>query len=138
MGTSAANVIREANAAYLSLVNGEGDRISQFFSADYTVHLTERKMTGGRKLVRTAAAKYASAFSGLKLEVESLAEQPDRVAWLRVFRGTLTGAFYGFPASGREIVWRDMVTSRLADGLIVEEWVVSDLAERLLVSRKQP
>lgn len=29
-----------------------------------------------------------------------------------------------------------MVTSRFRDGLIAEEWVVTDLAERLLLSRK--
>jgi hypothetical protein len=36
----------------------------------------------------------------------------------------------------RRIVWRDMVTSRFRDGLIAEEWAISDLAERLLLARK--
>ncbi|MCL4865617.1 MAG: ester cyclase [Gemmatimonadales bacterium] len=42
----------------------------------------------------------------------------------------------GFPATGRPIVWRDMVTSRFVDGRIVEDWSISDLAERLLLARK--
>jgi hypothetical protein len=29
-----------------------------------------------------------------------------------------------------------MVTSRFRDGLIAEDWVISDLAERLLLARK--
>ncbi|MBN2406043.1 MAG: ester cyclase [Coriobacteriia bacterium] len=41
------------------------------------------------------------------------------------------GDYAGFPATGRRVVWRDMVTSRIEDGSIVEEWVVSDLAEQL-------
>lgn len=31
----------------------------------------------------------------------------------------------------------DMVTSRFRDGKIAEEWVISDLAERLLLARKR-
>lgn len=42
----------------------------------------------------------------------------------------------GFPATGRPIVWRDMLTTQFRDGLISEEWAVSDLAERLLLARK--
>lgn len=34
--------------------------------------------------------------------------------------------------------WRDMVTSRFSDGLIADEWVISDLAERFLLALKQP
>ncbi len=66
-----------------------------------------------------------------------LVEGKDRVAWQRTLRGAQQGAFKGFPASGREIMWRDMVTSRFRDGLIAEEWVVTDLAERLLLARKR-
>jgi hypothetical protein len=43
----------------------------------------------------------------------------------------------GFPATGRPIVWRDMVTSRFQDGRIAEDWVLTDLAERLLLARKR-
>jgi hypothetical protein len=34
-------------------------------------------------------------------------------------------------------MWRDMVTSRFEGGLIVEDWVISDLAEQLLRARKR-
>lgn len=138
MSTSATNTIRDATAAYLSLVRGEGDSIAQFFSDTYTAHLTERTLAGGHDLIRSVAAKFSGAFSDLGVEVEVLVEGSGRVAWQRVFRGTQTGPFYGFPASGRQIVWRDMVTSRLEGGLIAEEWMVSDLAEQLLASRKKP
>jgi predicted ester cyclase len=42
----------------------------------------------------------------------------------------------GFPATGRRVVWRDMIVSRFVDGVIAEDWVVTDLAERLLLARK--
>jgi len=47
------------------------------------------------------------------------------------------GGSSGGGASGREIVSRDVVTSRFRDGLIAEEWVISDLEEQLLLSRKK-
>lgn len=137
MSTLATNTIRDATAAYLSLVRGEGDSIAQFFSDSYTAHLTERTIAGGHDLIRSVAAKFRDAFSDLSVEVEVLVEGSGRMAWQRVFRGTQTGPFYGFPASGRQIVWRDMVTTRIESGLIAEEWMVSDLAEQLLASRKK-
>jgi predicted ester cyclase len=136
MSPSSSATIRAANAAYLSLLRGEGDGISEYFSPEYTAHLTERTLTGGHALVRSVAARFRTAFTDLSLEVEVLVEGADRVAWQRVCRGIHTGALHGFPGSGREIVWRDMVTTRLEEGRIAEEWVISDLAERLLLSRK--
>lgn len=65
-----------------------------------------------------------------------LVEGEDRVAWQRTLRGTHQGPFRGFPASGRRIVWREMLTSAFRDGRIAEDWLVSDLAERLLLARK--
>lgn len=60
-----------------------------------------------------------------------------RVAWQRTIRATHEGPFKGFPATGRPVVWRDMVTSRFRDGLIAEDWLLTDLAERLLLERKE-
>lgn len=31
------------------------------------------------------------------------------------------------------MIWRDMATSRFDNGLIAEDWVITDLAERLLL-----
>ena len=94
-------------------------------------------MHGGDDVVDEFLRMLRSAFPDLQVEVEILVEGPDRVAWQRTLRGAQKGAFMGFPASGRPIVWRDMITSRFRNGLIAEEWVVSDLAERLLLARKR-
>ena len=119
------------------LVQAKHESISAFFASDYSVHLTDQVVTGGHQIVRRFLELYRSAFSDLKAEVEVLIEGPERIAWQRTLRATHHGAFKGFPASGRSIVWRDVVTSRIRDGLITEEWVISDLAEQLLLSRKK-
>jgi predicted ester cyclase len=94
-------------------------------------------MTGGHDAVRKVARMYRRAFPDTEVEVEILVESKDRVAWQRTLRATHKGNFKGFPATGRPIVWRDMVTSRFRDGLIAEDWLITDLAERLLLARKR-
>jgi hypothetical protein len=34
------------------------------------------------------------------------------------------------------MTWREMAVSQFKDGLIVEEWVITDLAEQFLLARK--
>ncbi|MFN0074243.1 MAG: ester cyclase [Chloroflexota bacterium] len=111
--------------------------VNDFFTPDYRIHLTSQDMTGGHDLVRKALTLYRSAFPDLRIEIEILVEAGDRVAWQRTIRATHTGDFRGFPATGRSMVWREMVASRFQDGLIAEEWLVSDLAEQLLTARKR-
>jgi predicted ester cyclase len=134
MPTSPLSLVHAANDALF--VRGDLDAIPTFFVPDYVVHLAAGRTLRGHDGIRAAVILTRRAFSALTLEVELLVESPDRVAWQRTLRGTQTGAYHGFPASGREIVWREMVTSRLTEGQIAEEWLVSELAERLLLSRK--
>jgi len=135
MNQSIASQIQAASSALI--VNGNLDAVGEFFTPDYVAHLTDQDMTGGHGAIRKVVGMYRRAFPDLQVEVEILVEARDRVAWQRTLRGTHQGDFKGFPATGRPIVWRDMVTSRFRDGLIAEDWVITDLAERLLLARKR-
>jgi len=132
---SLASKIKAANHVLLS--EGNHDAVKEFFAPDYIAHLTGRDVAGGHKLVRGLLELYQHAFPHPKVEVEILMQGPGRVAWQRTLRARQEGPFKGFPASGREIAWRDVVISHFRDGLIAEEWVISDLAEQLLLSRKK-
>ncbi|WP_407901202.1 ester cyclase [Providencia rustigianii] len=110
--------------------------ISQFFSQDYVVHLTNQDYSNGYKIIEVAISQVCKTFPEIQVEVEILVEGRDRVAWQRTLRGVQKHSYKGFPASNRQIIWRDMVVSRFDDGLIVEEWLTTDLAEQLLLSRK--
>jgi predicted ester cyclase len=127
--------IRAANQTLLT--EGKHQGIGEFFTSDYVVHLTDRDVAGGHKMVREFLELYQRAFPKLEVEIEILVEGLDRVSWQRTLRAVQQGAVKGFPTSGRTIVWRDVITSRFCDGLIAEEWVISDLAEQLLLSRKK-
>lgn len=135
MTRSIESKIREANQVLL--IDSHIESIDQYFSPNYVVHLTDQVLTGGHDIVRQFIILIQRAFTDLRIQVDILVKYRDRVSWQRTMHATHTGSYKGFPATGRSIVWRDMVTSRLEDGLIAEEWVISDLAERLLLARKR-
>lgn len=118
------------------LVDGDRDAAEKFFTPEYVAHVTDGDLKGGPDSVRSFVDMLHGAFSDLEVSVEILAESDDRVAWQRTVTGTQSGSFRGFPATGRRIVWRDMLVSRFHEGRIAEEWAVSDLAEKLLVARR--
>jgi hypothetical protein len=134
MNRSLASKIEAANAALIA--NRNVDAIGEFFTPDYVAHGTGQVMEGHGG-IRRFLGMLQRAFPDLQVQVEILVEAKDRVAWQRTLRATHQGDFKGFPATGRQIVWRDMVTSRFRDGLIAEDWVITDLAERLLLARKR-
>ena len=93
-------------------------------------------MTGGHDAIRQVVAAIKRSFPDSRCDVEILVENKDRIAWQRTLRGVQQAAFKGFPSKGKKLLWRDMVTSRIEDGLIAEEWVVTDFAECLLLAQK--
>lgn len=133
LSRSLASKIKAANAALLT--KGQINALEDYFAKDYVAHATDQDLKG-HAAIKKLLNDYRRAFTDLDVEVEILAQGKDRVAWQRTVRATHKGNFKGFPATGRRIVWRDMVTSRFRDGLIAEDWVMTDLAERLLLARK--
>lgn len=136
MAMSKASLIKAANAKLL--VEGKLDAVEQFFKTDYVVHITDKDVQAGHDFVTGFLKSIRRSFPDVQVEVEILLQQGSRIAWQRVMRATHKVAYKGFPGSGRKIVWRDMVVSDIRDGLIAEDWVLTDLAEQLLLSRKQP
>lgn len=118
------------------LVAETAEAVGRFFTEDYVAHVTENDVRGGHELIRTMMSLYRRAFSDLTAEVAVFVESDDTVAWRRTMRARHTGAFKGFPGTGRSIVWQEMIISRVAVSRIAEEWIVTDLAERLLLGRK--
>ena len=127
-------LILAANAALFS--EGNLDAVPEFFATGYVAHLTGGTMRGGHDAIRRVVAAIKRSFPDLRCDVEILVESKDRIAWQRTLRGVQQVAFKGFPSKGKKLLWRDMVTSRIEDGLIAEEWVVTDFAERLLLAQK--
>ena len=118
--------IQAANDQLLN--QGNLGMVEQFFSADYVNHSSSDQR--GPASIREFVKAMRTAFPDLRVNVEILLEQGDRVAWRRTHRGTFKADFIGMKATGRELVWYSVSISRLKDGRIVEEWGVSDLTDK--------
>ena len=68
------------------------------------------------------------SFPGLQAHIEDIVAARDEVAVRVRFRGTHTGEFLGFAATGRTVEHVSHEFYRIADGLIAEEWICSDMA----------
>jgi steroid delta-isomerase-like uncharacterized protein len=68
------------------------------------------------------------AFPDLRAHIEDIVAAQDKVAVRLRFRGTHSGEFLGFPATGRSVEYVSHEFYRIADGLIAEEWICSDMA----------
>ncbi len=79
---------------------------------------------GAAELFRgtTPSRDYMQAFPDLRLTIEDMVAESDRVVTHLTGRGTHTGEFRGVPPSSKEVGIRVIVISRLRDGQIVEEW----------------
>ncbi len=128
-GQDLAARIQTANEELLN--KGNVAMASEFFAPTYVAHLTGEDLRGGPEVIEGFVTELRTAFPDLRVEVEVLVAEGQRVAWQRTHRGTHQGDFMGVPASGRVIVWRSMVVTRFEAGKIAEEWGVSDLGERL-------
>lgn len=134
MNQHAKDLILSATSALYR--DGKFEAIERYFSPDYVVHTAGQDLRCSPKLIKSAIELYRTAFPDLLIDILFFIESEDSVSWQRTMRATHTGAFKGFPPTGQPIVWREMVVSRIYNSLIVEEWVVSDLAEQLLFARK--
>jgi len=122
--------IQDANEQLLN--QGNIAVAPEMFAGNYVVHQTSGDVAGGPELIGEFVSQLRAAFPDLHVEVQVLATEGNRVAWLRTHRGTHQADFMGVPASGRVIEWQDMIVTRYdEDGLVAEEWGVSDLGERL-------
>ena len=82
----------------------------------------------GRETWRQGAELIKRAFPDLQAHIEDILAAEDRVAVRLTFRGTQSGEFLGVPATGRSVEYVSHEFYRVADGLIAEEWICSDMA----------
>ena len=69
------------------------------------------------------------AFSDQHWEIHDVVEEDDKVVLRCTHSGVHTGDFFRLPATGRRFAYRQMHTSRLADGKGVDHWAVRDDAD---------
>ena len=68
-----------------------------------------------------------AAFPDLRLTVEEMVAEGDRVSVRFTARGTHQGEFSGVPPTGSRVAWEVISIVRVAVGKIAERWSQSDV-----------
>ena len=65
---------------------------------------------------------FFAAFPDMRLTVEDMIAEADKVVTRWTIRGTHQGDLLGIPPTGKSVIVTGMVISRLKDGKFVEDW----------------
>jgi steroid delta-isomerase-like uncharacterized protein len=71
---------------------------------------------------------YEAAFPRYALDVEDLIAEADKVVLRFTLRATYGGGFMNIPATGQQVAVPGIIIYRIADGKIVEHWMLVDSA----------
>ena len=114
--------------SYLERTVNEGDpsAFDELTSADYVGH-----MSGAPDFDRAAhkqlMASFRAAFPDLRVRVEELIAEGDKVVNRGTYSGTHRGAFQGIAPTGKSFEIAGINVSRIADGKVAEDWTVIDM-----------
>jgi steroid delta-isomerase-like uncharacterized protein len=115
---------------WVGIVNsGTLDGIESVWADDCVVHAGGglREVHGVAELGGLLTA-YRAALTELRITTENLVAEGDQVAARFTTRGRHHGEFIGIPPTGVPIEIGGFGLFRIADGRIVEEWLLDDLA----------
>jgi steroid delta-isomerase-like uncharacterized protein len=105
--------------------NGRSEAIDEMFAAEGIAHgLTD---VSGAELrgpdhFREFHRSFREAFPDIRVTVEDVVAEGDRVAGRCSARGTHRAATLGFAATDRPVAFEGMCIARIRDGQIVEAW----------------
>ena len=107
------------------LSRGQTGLLAELVAADHVGHGPFGDHYGPEGM-RIAVAEYRTAFPDLRVTVEDLVAEGDKVVHRFTLRGTHTGPFLGIPPTGRVVTAVGIAIDRLAGGKVAESWLSLD------------
>ena len=81
----------------------------------------------GPEAVKRGVAARRSAFPDIRVTIEDMIAEGDRVAARLTFEGTHEGSYQGIAATGKRVRWSGIWMYRVAHGKFVERWHSYDM-----------
>lgn len=107
---------------------GNLELLDELFSQDVVRHfLPNGSDTKGLDQLRNHIASHRMAFPDWAEEIKLIVAEGDLVATHFTSTGTNVGSFLGNQPTGKQIHINEMSIYRIADGKIVEQWLIPDL-----------
>jgi steroid delta-isomerase-like uncharacterized protein len=106
---------------------GNLELADEIYAPDYVGHdPSNPEEVRGLQAAKQAASDYRQAFPDLRVTVEDLIAEGDKVAARLRVRGTHLGDLNGVAPTGRRVDFTGIVISRVEGGRIVEDWANFD------------
>jgi steroid delta-isomerase-like uncharacterized protein len=113
--------------------------MDELLASDFYSHSVPPGMPPNRESHKQALSSLFSAFPDYHVTVEDLVAEADKVVARLTVHGTHRGNLFGaIPPTGKQVSWKAVDIFRLADGKIVEYWLVADNLELLQQLQTQP
>lgn len=85
----------------------------------------------GRQKLKEIFATLHRAYPDLRVELDDLIAEGDRVVACNTVTGTHRGEYMGIPPTGKSVTYNEIFVFRVADGRIAETWGVVDVLSQL-------
>ena len=122
--------IEENKAAFQKMIelqeHGDLDTVDQVMAPNWANHDGSPQPLRGPEGFKLLTLGFRSAFSDIRLEIEDMLAEGDKVAARWRFRGTNSGSFMGMPPTGKAVDVKATGIFRVVDGKVADNWVNLD------------
>ena len=106
---------------------GNIDLVDELLAPDYINHTpASPDQPTGPEGVKGVVAMFRSAIPDLRVVVEDMIAEGDKVAVRCTLEGTQEGELFGVPPTGQQLSIKSIAVERVSDGKIREHWRVTD------------
>jgi len=106
---------------------GDIDLLDKLLAPDYVNHtLAALDLPPGPEGVKEVVSMFRSGMPDLRVVIEDMIAEGDRVATRYALEGTHWGDLFSVAPTGRHLSIKSMTIERLSGGKIVEHWRVTD------------
>ena len=104
---------------------GQLHKLDELIAPSYVLHDAPPGTPKGREAIRQVVTMFRSAFPDLKVVIEEMIAEGNKMCVRATTRGTHKGTIFGIPATGKAVAMTGLTTVR--DGRLVESWVKNDV-----------
>jgi steroid delta-isomerase-like uncharacterized protein len=106
---------------------GNIDLVDELLAPDYINHTpASPDQPTGPEGVKGVVAMFRSAIPDLRVVVEDMIAEGDKVVVRYTLEGTHEGELFGVPPTGQRLSIKSIAVERVSDGKIREHWRVTD------------
>ncbi len=99
----------------------------ELVDTNYVFHAPGGQEEKGRERFKQMQPKLFTTFPDIRLTIEDMVAEGDKLAYRYTLRGTHKGDFMGIAPTGKQFELSGIAIGRVIGGKIVEEWDSSDM-----------